>query len=276
MNISILLFGSLTVGSMGKVSSLSDNSSTEVCKDSFCSHRFLFIHRHLVYFLVWPCCEHLLFVWLCPPQRGASCPCSLKKKRKWNIIALQSCFSFYCAAKWISSICIHTLSWISCQVTAEHWLGFAELHGRLLLVIYFIHNINSVYMPRPVSQFIPLSPWCPRVCRDLDGPTDYHTGWSKWEGEKTNTEYYPHILVWSSLSHLGLEHWYVSIHSCSRITAYKGPDAFLIPVGPFLESPEVGNGKAASVLASHRQNNPGWKEGSTSEVFGVCDSDFSK
>ena len=115
LKISILLFGSLTAGSMGKVSFLSNNSSTEVGEGSFCSHRFLFIRTHLVYFLVRPCCAHSLFVWLCPPQRGASCPRSLKKKkRKWNLIALQSCFSFYCTAKWISSICTHTLSWISC------------------------------------------------------------------------------------------------------------------------------------------------------------------
>ena len=78
------------------------------------------------------------------------------------------------------------------------------LYNRFLLVIHFIHI--SVYMPIPISQFIPtptppLSPLgvhtcvlyiCVSIsalqagssCRDVDGPRDCHTEWSKLEREK--------------------------------------------------------------------------------------------
>ena len=40
------------------------------------------------------------------------------------------------------------------------------LYSRFLLVIYFLHSIKSVYMPVPISQFIPpplFPPWYPYI-----------------------------------------------------------------------------------------------------------------
>lgn len=102
----------------------------------------------------------------------------------------------------------------------------------------------------------------------MDRPRDYCAGWSNSEGGKTNTIYHPHILAWSPLSHPGLGPWYVWIRSRPGITASKGPDASLIPMGPFLWTLEVGNGKATSVLASHGQDSLGPKEGSPPRSLG--------
>ena len=49
-----------------------------------------------------------------------------------------------------SAICIHTtplfLDFLPIQIIIEHWVEFLVLYSRFSLVIYFIHNINSVYM----------------------------------------------------------------------------------------------------------------------------------
>lgn len=88
---------------------------------------------------------------------------------------------------------VHALfpGFLPIYVTTEHWVGFPELHGRFSLVIYFICNINRVYMPIPVSQFIPLSPLMSICLQGVDRPRNYCTGWSNSEGGKTNTIYHP-------------------------------------------------------------------------------------
>ena len=44
------------------------------------------------------------------------------------------------------------------QVTTVHQVEFPLLYNMFLFVIYFLHNINSVYVSIPISQFLPPLP----------------------------------------------------------------------------------------------------------------------
>ena len=74
---------------------------------------------------------------------------------------------FFCTAKWISYVYIHTpsvLNFLSIWVTAEHWVvSWAMQHVFSLVISVFIHNINSVCVSTPVSQFLPPLPSSPLV-----------------------------------------------------------------------------------------------------------------
>ena len=96
----------------------------------------------------------------------------------------------------------------------------------MLLIIYFIHSISSVYMSIPISQFLyPLFlPWYPYVCsphlclyfcfannngilfshknkwnwvicRDMDGPRECHTEWSE-SGRQKQTSCISACAIW--------------------------------------------------------------------------------
>ena len=57
-------------------------------------------------------------------------------------------------------IYISSRFWISFPFRSPQSTEFLVLYSRFSWVIYFIHSINSVYMPIPISQFTspPLSP----------------------------------------------------------------------------------------------------------------------
>ena len=68
--------------------------------------------------------------------------------------------NFYCTAKWIR----YSYTYILFNGFPSH-LGHCRALNRapcaiqnVLIVIYFIRGVNSVYMSVPISQFIPLSP----------------------------------------------------------------------------------------------------------------------
>ena len=80
------------------------------------------------------------------------------KKIYWSVVALQSSVSFCSAAKWISYVYTHIVSFLNflpIEVTTKLWVEFPMLYSRFSLVTCFIHS--SVYMSVPISRFIPPS-----------------------------------------------------------------------------------------------------------------------
>ena len=80
------------------------------------------------------------------------------------------CYSLLYMVKWMISkqTCIPSgLNFLPFQSPQGHWIGFPVPDSRFSLVINFVHNINSVCMSIPVSQFIPrpsFPSWHPHVC----------------------------------------------------------------------------------------------------------------
>ena len=74
----------------------------------------------------------------------------------FTVLWIYNVVSLYCTAKWISYRCIYIplFFWISFAFRSPQSMGFPVQNSRFSLVIYFIHNINSIYMSVPISQFI--------------------------------------------------------------------------------------------------------------------------
>ena len=74
----------------------------------------------------------------------------------WSISDLQCCVSFRCITKWLSYTytCIPSFSdSFLIQFITEYWVEFSLLYSRSLLIIYIIHGILCILIPRP--WFIP-------------------------------------------------------------------------------------------------------------------------
>ena len=51
------------------------------------------------------------------------------------------------------------LDFLHFQITTEHWVDFPGLYSRFSLVIHFTHNINSICVSIPISQFLLACPF---------------------------------------------------------------------------------------------------------------------
>ena len=102
---------------------------------------------------------------LCPTRRDPM-DCSLpgssihrfSRQEYWNGVPLPSlCVSFYCTAKWISCMYTYISSFLDSLPirSRQSRVVLPELYNKGVLVIYYIHNIYSVYRSIPISQFIP-------------------------------------------------------------------------------------------------------------------------